>query len=219
MKRFSFVTVLFLFFSSSLSAITLNFDGTPGYYPFPSAGDAITYDAGTGTLTTTYSEVWDGSPNPFVGLLDITASVDNAGNLLGGSVQWAGGDADLGIAPGTLLYQADITGMSVDYDDTVDPFLGIDFTFNTTFVHTAMSLGDQVGIRIFAGPPFEGATANSAFASSFTGFYFYTHAVMGDLTRSVPEPAPLALIALGMLLLVPVVKLRGRKKFIVNPAK
>lgn len=211
MKRARFFSLIFLCFSfsGSLSAMTLEFDGPTGYSPFPHAGDGVIYDAVSESLTITYSEVWDGSPNPFDGLFEITANVDNAGNFLGGNVQWTGGDADLGIAAGTLLYQADITDMYVDYDSIDDYFVGIEFAFNTTFAHSAISLGDQAGIQVYTEPPFDGATVDTAFASSFTTGY-YTHADMGKLAIPVPEPSPLALIALG-LLLAPVVKFRDRK--------
>ena len=165
-------------------------DATPLYLT-PSTPDItatvdISYVGGvlTATLSSGVGNYHPGGFNITNLSYSLSANVDAAGVFSGGTVSISGAIASLGIAQSTLM-----TGNLTDFG--LDAELGVfEFLFDTTASEPAMDLGPTGGIIL------------SSFLSDVDFLAPFTSRATSDtFTEPVaaPEPALLALLALGSL--------------------
>jgi hypothetical protein len=117
----------------------------------------------------------------------LTAAIDSSGVMSSGSVSISGTIASLGVGPSVLL-TGDLTDFGFLFDATSPGFGLFEFLFDVTSAAPALGFGTTGGI-IMTSLDLSGGSLSGAFRGSATS----------DSFSSVPEPATLALFALGSL--------------------
>lgn len=169
----------------------------PSIVAYNSATDSFTIDQtfGGGDSPYDFYESFPGNQisNDFVGTFALQATIDGAGVFSGGSFSLVGGSATLGIAAGTIVFSGNLDSFLNGFEE---PTGGVQFISNTFAV-------DPVLLAVF-GPldillinqcciPADGFGAS--FGPSETGS---NGPELFAAPRSVPEPASIALLALGL---------------------
>ncbi len=170
----------------------------------------ISYDAATNQFTGLFegsdfkhfvnSSDVDLAPD-FSGTFTLNATIDQAGHLFGGTVNWVGGGS--GIASGTTLLEGNLTDFL--YLHGGDPsFPGLpasqlsstfNFIIDVTYANTALNFSDQLELQLYFAPP----SYDKPFESSFTKDTSYTgQDLLSINSTQVPEPPSVALLALGL---------------------
>lgn len=190
---------------------------TPIYFFLPSA--AFSYDAATdifsGTVDFQGGDLPSGAgigPGPG-STMSFQATVDGTGSILSSSASWTGGIADLGIAAGSSIVDALITGigfadLNAGGPGPLDPVIQILMEVNSSVASLGLDsiIGYQqlapsirAGGSLLTTPEAFALFAKNPFASSFT----VGTTSFGDLVNvtPVPEPGSFTLMGLGLLLL------------------
>jgi len=133
----------------------------------------------------------------FSSSLSLSASVNAAGELYdGGSLSWQGGNVELGIPDATTLMTG--TVQQIAYGQAApDSIYGFQLIIDVDTTLESLGFGDTVGINLWHLPEISGTPAlSNPFVQSFN-----TTQITSDnlYTISVPEPASIALMGLGLI--------------------
>jgi len=131
------------------------------------------------------------------GDLFLNASVNAAGDVYdGGSLFWQGGSVDLGIPDATTLMTG--TVRKIEYGQSAPGFLySFQLIVDVDSSLASLGFGDTVGINLWNLPDVPGSPdVTNPFTRSFTA----TQITSNNLyTISIPEPASLALLGIGLV--------------------
>jgi hypothetical protein len=173
-------------------------DPTKGSVYFNHAvGAQISYDAVSDHFSTVLDgfggmQVYTNGDDALVdydvgGTFTLDATIDEFGQLSGGSVNWIGGGS--GIAPGSSLLVGTLASFSLD-ESFISP--SYDFIIDVTSSESLFNFGDTMHLELGFYP------AATGFNLSFTETEPYTGQDLFSVTK-VPEPSSLAILALGLL--------------------
>ncbi len=138
------------------------------------------------------------------GVFSLSADIDHLGNLNSGSATWVGGSTGLGIAPGTLLLQADVVafahvdqpGEDIPNLESYLPHPTFQFVLQTVVEHAAMGFHEYLDWRVFA----DAATVPNPFSRDFNTDGFRGEDLLNTNVVAVSEPAVAVLLLTSLLL-------------------
>jgi len=171
------------------------------------------YDTDTGLFTASLGGPLVSSLYPlggeYTGILDVSASINDSGNLLGGTVSWIGGSSDLGIPDGSLLF----SGTIIELAYGMDPTTQFNFVIDIDSSHSSFGFGDYAALVLFHVPTFYDSNGDLLgllpeevpYADWFKYDFEASPSTHEDLFNvTIPEPNSILLVLIGVFSLISV---------------
>ncbi len=170
---------------------------------FGGSSDDVSYNANTDIFSTRLSNSFispfGGGSYAISGDLFLNASVNAAGDVYGGSLFWEGGSADLGIPDATALMTG--TVRKIEYGQPAPGFLyEFQVIVDVDSSLASLGFGDTVGLNLWNTPDVPRRSNSPAVTNLFTQSFTARQITSNNLyTISIPEPASLALLGIGLV--------------------